>query len=175
MDLSLLYYSYSDCRLNLLVESPNLEQFCSRNILEVFYPTGRHTAWPTDDPCLPCPSREAWAWPKRLDGLSWVHHLFLRDEAYYKIYGFEKWGHTMSNKNRCSPRTSPANRKSHQKSHKPKTSWRKVFFQIAFKAIEAAWMIVQVIQYLSEIIRRWCGVHKTGNPSNSSTTHAKAF
>ena len=44
MDLSLLYYSYSDCRLNLLVESPNLEQFCSRNILEVFYPTGRHTA-----------------------------------------------------------------------------------------------------------------------------------
>ncbi len=60
----------------------------------------------------------------------------------------------MSNKNRCSPRTSPANRNSHQKSHKHKTSWQKVIFQIAFKAIEAAWMIVQVIQYLSEIIRR---------------------
>ena len=60
----------------------------------------------------------------------------------------------MSNKNRCSHRTSPANRNSSQKSHRHKTSWQKVFFQIAFKAIEAVWMIIQVIQYLSEIIRR---------------------
>ena len=60
----------------------------------------------------------------------------------------------MSNKNRCSPRTSPANRNSHQKSYKNKVSWQKVLFQITFKAIEAVWMIVQIIQYLSEIVRR---------------------
>ena len=35
MVLSLLYYCYSDCRLNLLVESPNLEQ-----ILLVEHPRG---------------------------------------------------------------------------------------------------------------------------------------
>ena len=29
-----------------------------------------------------------------------------------------------------------------------------MFFQIAFKAIEAVWMIVQVIQYICEILRK---------------------
>ena len=56
-------------------------RFCSWNILAVFWLAGRHTAWPTDAPCPPCPSREAWAGPKQLDGLSWVHHSFFRDEA----------------------------------------------------------------------------------------------
>lgn len=59
-------------------------RFCSWNILVVFWLAGRHTAWPTDAPCPPCPSREAWAGPKQLDGLSWVHHSFLRDEASFK-------------------------------------------------------------------------------------------
>jgi len=60
----------------------------------------------------------------------------------------------MSKKNRCSPRTPPANRNSHRKSHKVAPNWRKVFFQIAFKVIEAVWMIVQIIQYLSEMLRK---------------------
>ena len=60
----------------------------------------------------------------------------------------------MSKKNRCSFRTPPANRASHKNSHPSKPNWRKVFFQVVFKIIEAVWMIVQIIQYLSEMIRK---------------------
>lgn len=60
----------------------------------------------------------------------------------------------MSKKNRCSPRTPPATRTSHKNSHSSKPNWKKVFFQITFKVIEAVWMIIQVIQYLSEMIRK---------------------
>ena len=60
----------------------------------------------------------------------------------------------MSKKNRCSFRTPPANRTSRKKSHTSKPNWRKIFFQVAFKVIEAVWMIVQIIQYLSEMARK---------------------
>ncbi len=60
----------------------------------------------------------------------------------------------MSKKNHCSPRTPPATRKPKQKAHKVKVTLRKTCFQIAFKAIEAIWMVVQIVQYLSEILRR---------------------
>ena len=59
----------------------------------------------------------------------------------------------MSKKNHCSPRTSPAHHKPKKKtSNAP--NWRKMFFQVTFKLIEALWMIVQIIQYICEIIRK---------------------
>lgn len=60
----------------------------------------------------------------------------------------------MSKKNRCSRRTPPATHSPKKKSPKTAPNWRKMFFQIAFKAIEAIWMIVQVIQYICEILRK---------------------
>ena len=60
----------------------------------------------------------------------------------------------MPKKNRCSRRTSPAPHSPKKKSPKTAPNWRKMFFQIAFKAIEAIWMIVQVIQYICEILRK---------------------
>lgn len=47
----------------------------------------------------------------------------------------------------------PGNSQSPKKSHRKKSPWQKLIFKILFKGIEAIWMVVQIIQYLSEIFK----------------------
>lgn len=45
------------------------------------------------------------------------------------------------------------NSQSPRKSHHIKVPWKKLVFKFLFKGIEMIWMIVQIIQYLSEIFK----------------------
>lgn len=94
--------------------------------------------------------------PMKSDGSSCMHQLFLRDGATQTIFcGSKKEDPFMSKGNKSLfMRDIPGNSQSPRKSHGFKVRWRRALFKMAFKTIEAIWMVVQIIQYIREIFHK---------------------
>lgn len=129
----------------------------SRNIVMVFYPTG--AAYGLAVRCAAAwhgPSRELGPCAK-LDGLSCMHQLFPGREPHQLYFVALERGYNMrKHKKSLSMQDTPRKSSSPRTSHRSKfgCKWRRKVFQIAFKALEVALVILQIIQCFCEMFKK---------------------